>query len=99
MAFCSVCGNETKVEVILCPKCNTNHVQYKYKIVKLKNEKWAWLWLIPSFIMPFFGFIVFMFLGHSRPKASYYTLIGTVIGSCTLFAFSVFIYLLGYGIY
>ncbi len=87
MAFCNVCGNETKVEVILCPKCNTSQVNYQYKIVKLKDEKLAWLWLIPSCIFPLFGFLAFIFLGYGRPKSSFYTLIGTVVGSFLIFTY------------
>ncbi len=99
MAFCSVCGNETKVEVIVCPSCNASQVDYKYKIVKLKEEKIAWVWLALGFIIPIFGFLAFIFLGHDRPKTSLYTLIGTVAGSVALFTMSMIMVVSVYGIY
>ncbi len=85
MAFCTKCGNETKTEVILCPKCNANQVNYKYKIVVLEDEKASWLWLLPGFFIPLLGLILFICKGYNKPKTSMFILIGTVIGVFAIF--------------
>ncbi len=98
MAFCPKCGNETKVELLQCPKCNATQVDYKYKIVELKEESNAWLWLIPSFFVPLFGLIAFVILGYNRPKASKFTMIGAVAGCVTMFLIFAIVVVMEFGL-
>ncbi len=97
MPFCGKCGIETKVNMLLCPKCNESQVDYKYKIVTLKEEKLAIIWLFVSFFLPLIGFILFTCWGYGRPKASFYTLIGTIAGSVTVFTVISIITVLHFG--
>ncbi len=99
MAFCTKCGNETKVEVVLCPKCNASQVDYKYKIVTVEDEKSPWKWLIPSFFIPILGFVLFLSFGYSKPKSTMFALIGTIAGSFAITFFIAFLEILRYGIY
>ncbi len=99
MSFCSKCGNETRVDLMFCPKCNASQVDYKYKIIAIKDEKAPWVWLIPSFIIPLFGFVAFICLGYDRPKSAFYTMIGTVLGCVAMFTYCAIVVISTYGVF